>query len=123
MTSILDGELAAEVADALSNAAIPIDLTVTRMLPGSTDPPFAPWDPGPPTPDPHTCKGWPDVYMADELANSLILSTDVKVFVVATTLDIDPTPADTVTVRGVTYQVISVSADPALAIWTLQARS
>ncbi len=75
MDSILDGKLADTIADALTGAAIPLDIVLTRMLPGSIEPPYAPYDPGPPTPDPHACKGWPDTYTADELANSLILSS------------------------------------------------
>jgi hypothetical protein len=122
MTSILDGELAEALSDALTNAGLPLDVIVTRTT--TTDPNNTPWDPSDDvvTTTDYPCSGWPDAYTADELANTLIQSTDIKVFIIVSTLAIVPTPADTVSVRDETYQIISVTSDPALAFWQLQAR-
>lgn len=125
MASILDGELAEAIADALDEASIPQSITVTRTT--VTDDP-TPWAPGSGDETieqvPHACKGWRDSYDAAYAAASggSVLATDVKVIVLATTLDIEPTTSDTVTVGGSTWAIISVSRDAAGATWELQAR-
>lgn len=122
MASILDDEIAATIADALTNADVTLDIVLSRTVPGEPDP-ETPWIPGEPVTTNYSCKGWADHYEAAELVNTTILATDVKVMIVATTLAIEPAPSDHVTVRGDGYTVISVSTDPARAIWQLQARS
>lgn len=118
--SILDGELAAEVTEALADVFLPA--TVTRMLPGSTDPPYAPWNPGPPTPQNNACLGIVDDYAAHLRDGTLIQQTDRKVLILANSLAITPTTEDTCTIRGATGAIIRVSADPALATYELQVR-
>lgn len=120
--SILDTDIAEQIADTLTNAGLPLDVVLSRTAPGEPDP-ETPWIPGTPVTTNYPCKGWLDHYEAAELVNTTILATDVKVMIVATTLAIEPAPSDHVTVRGDGYTVISVSADPARAIWQLQARS
>jgi hypothetical protein len=115
--SILEGELAETIGDALLGADIPLDLVVTRSTSGGGG---DPWDPDPPTLTDYPCKGFVDSYTALERAGTLIEASDVKVVIVAKTLAIKPTPADTVKVRGKTYSIVNVSADPAVALWELQ---
>jgi hypothetical protein len=79
--------------------------------------------PYPPTLTDYPCTGFFDSYTSLERANSLILASDVKIVIVAKTLDIEPSPSDAVTVRGKTYSIQNVSADPALALWELQGRA
>jgi hypothetical protein len=117
--SILDGELADELTDALDAAGIPYAATVTRMLPG--DGPSH--NPGPSTPDPHACQGWVDEYDQDHRDGTLIQANDRKVIIVASSLDIVPTTAETVTIRGATYSIIRVALDPAGAVYEMQARA
>jgi hypothetical protein len=119
--SILDGSFAEEVADALDAACIPHALTVSRsVIPDS--PPYDPFDPPPPVLVEYACRGFVDEFTADYRAGGLVESGDVKVVIVATSLEIDPQPGDTVTAKGKTYSAISVSADPAGATWSVQAR-
>lgn len=121
MASILDDEIAATIADALTNAGLPLDVTLVRTTPGTPDP-ETPWIPAPPIVTNHACKGWTDRFTEEWQAGTAILAGDVRVFIIATTLDVEPSPGDVVTVRGDSRTVISVSADPALASWDLQAR-
>lgn len=119
MASILDGELAETIGSALIDANIPFDITVTRATPGDGPP----YDPGDPTLTDYPCQGFVDTYSDLFRTDALIEAGDVKVVIIANTLAIEPMPTDTVTARGKTYNVITVSADPALALYELQARA
>lgn len=110
-------DLATELQDALSAFDIPMACVVTRMV--ASGPPFDPVL----TPVPHACQGWRDTYSAQDLINTAIIATDIKVFVVASSLDIVPTTADTLTLNGIVYTIVNVSADPAGACWVIQARA
>lgn len=122
MDSILDGSLADDIAAALDSAGVPYAITITRDVPQDSPDPA---DPLPPVSTDFPCTGWVDAYKAEDLANSLILASDTKIIVVATTLTMPspPVPGDRVTAKGATYSVIDVSSDPALATYTLQARA
>ena len=115
--SLLDGDLAADIAEAMDDVAQ--GCIITRMLPGDGPP----HNPGDPVPDPHACKGYVDDYDLDQIDGTLIQENDRKVVILAASIDIVPKPQMTVTIRGATYTVLRVSADPALATYTLQARA
>lgn len=117
MSILDDGSLATTLTDALSAFDIPMACVVTRMV--ESGPPFDPVL----TPVPHACQGWRDTYSAQDLANSSILMTDIKVFVVASSLDIVPSTADTITLNGTVYSIVNVSADAAGAAYVVQARA
>lgn len=119
--SILDGDIADTIADALTNAGLPLDVVLSRTVPGEPDP-ETPWIPGTPVTTNYTCKGWADRFTEEWEAGTTILAGDVRIFILATTLDVTPQPGDVVTVRGDSRTIISVSTDPALASWDLQAR-
>jgi hypothetical protein len=121
MTSILDGELAADVAEALLAAGLAIDITITRSEVVSPAP--HPWEPPVTAPVDYPAKGWPDAWTEAELSGTRVQSNDVKVCVIATSLSITPVVGDHVTVRGQTGEVVRVDADPALAVYTLQVRA
>lgn len=119
-SSNLEGELANAISAALEDAAIPYGLTVSRtvMIPGPN-----PWDPEEESTTHYTGRGFADEYDNSYRTGGLIEQGDIRVIVVADTIAIEPAAGDKVTVRGVTYNVVSVSADPALATWSLQARA
>ena len=120
MASPLEGGLAKTIGKAMG--ALFYGCTVVRETPGSIEPPFAPWNPAPPSTTLHGCKGMVDTYSLYERQNTLIQSGDVKILILAASLPIAPTPEDKVTIRGVTYSILDVSTDPARAVWTLQGR-
>jgi hypothetical protein len=120
MDSILDGSLADDIAAALDGAGIPFAVTITRDVPQDSPDPA---DPLPPISTDFACNGFIDDWDASYLASSLVERGDVKVVIIATSIAIVPDTGDRVTVRGKTYSVLNVSADPALATYTLQARA
>lgn len=115
--SILDSELADTLTDALSAFDIPQSCVVTRTT--LSGPPF---DPTTTTTD-YDCVGWRDTYSAMEHANNTVLMSDVKIYVVASSLSITPATPDKITINGRSYNIINVSADPAGACWVIQARA
>jgi hypothetical protein len=117
MSILDDGSLAEEIAEGLAAADIPFDVTLLEQV--VSGPPHNP------TIDyvDHPCKGFAESYDNLLIAASAVQANDVKVMVLATTLDITPTTADRVSVRGVSYSIISVSTDPAGALFELQARA
>lgn len=121
--SLLDGELADIINDALEGADLPFDLTLSRDVPGSTAPPYSQWNPGPPTTQTHACRGFVDDYRADQRDGTLIQLNDRKVVILAPSLSVVPVPGDKITARGIEYTAVTVQADPALATYTCQARS
>lgn len=118
--SILLGDLAQTVADALTSAGIPFAVTITRDV--AQDSPD-PADPLPPVTTSYDGNGFIDDWDASYLASGLVERADVKIVIIATSIAIVPDTGDRVTVRGKTYSVLNVSADPALATYTLQARA
>jgi len=114
--SILDGELAATLTDALIEADIPGALVIRRQ---ETSGP--PWDPVTSDVD-YNCMGWIDDYDAASRAGSLVQQNDRKVFVVASTLVIAPIVTDRLVVGTTLYTIIGVQRDPAGACWVLQCR-
>ena len=119
MVSILEGELAETISEALIDADIPYDVVVTREVPG--DGPA--YDPGPSTYTDYSCKGFTEAFDADYISGGLVQSNDLKVVILAPTLEITLELSDRVTVRGKTYSIINIAPDPALATIALQVRS
>lgn len=122
MASILDGDIADVVADALTSAGVPLDLTLRRT---TTVDPGTPWDPSDDvvTTTDYPCSGWPDQFAADWIAGGLVQATDARVMIIPSTLAVEPQPGDRVIVRDSTLTVVAVRSDPALALWDLQARA
>lgn len=120
MTSPLEGKIATAVGKAFASTFY--DATVNRTVTADPDP-STPWIPGTATTTTYACKGIVDSYSDYAIANSLVDAQDRKVLILATSLSITPTDLDTITIRGVTYTVINVKTDPALAVWECQCRS
>ena len=119
--SILQGDLADDVTAALDAAGVPYALVVSRTTTTGGDP----WDPGSgeTTTTDYACSGWLDSYGLDLIDGTIIQSGDVRVIILQSSIAIDPAPADTVTIDGQTYTIISVKADPAGTLWDVQARA
>lgn len=117
--SLLEGSLAKAIGKGLKGLFY--DATLTRTT--TTDGPA--WDPGSgtTTTTDYPCKAIEDSFSKYDLANSLIQAGDVKVIVLATTLEVEPTTADKITTRGVARSIVSVERDPARATWTCQCRA
>ncbi|MCT8999121.1 hypothetical protein [Chelativorans intermedius] len=116
MASILQGEIAAEIVAALEAERVPYALTLVRQETGGD-----PWDPII-VDVPYDCRGWRDDYSLDERDGTLIQQDDVRVFIIASSLAIEPTTADTISLAGVSHSIVSVKRDPAGALWEVQAR-
>ncbi|RAI01016.1 hypothetical protein DLJ53_17485 [Acuticoccus sediminis] len=115
--SILLGPLASELTAALEAEGVPYDIVVTRTVTTGGDP----WNPTTEDVD-YPCRGWRDAWMQGEVDGTLVLQSDSKIVVLALSIGIVPTTADTITLDGLTYAIIDVSADPAGATFTVQAR-
>ncbi len=120
--SLLEGELAATISEALIDADIPYDVTITRIVPGVPNP-ETPWIPADPTVTNYGCKGFTETFSADYISGGLVEANDLKVVVLLPTLAIAPELSDLVTVRGQTYTIITITPDPALATIALQVRA
>lgn len=120
MVSFLEGKMAAQIGKAFASTFYAATVNVTTT---AAPDPSTPWLPGAPTTAAHVCKGMVDVYDAYYIANSLVEASDRKVLILATSLDVTPTEEMTITIRGVTYQIVSVKVDPALAVWECQCRA
>ena len=118
MASILDGELAQTLVDALTDARIPQSLAIVSI---EVDPNSPPWNPSTIELN-HACRGWVDSYAATEIGAGAVLASDRKVFVICASLVIVPNTSDHITIDGLSYAIVSVGRDPAGAAWILQVR-
>lgn len=69
----------------------------------------------------YTFNGIVDTYSAIYKAQAGIPESDVKVLIIAGSLDVTPQKDDQVKIRSRWYQLRSREQDPALAAWTCQA--
>lgn len=117
MTSILDGELADILTDALIAERIPHSLSVRRTETDNSDP----FNPTTVTVD-YAAQGWLDTYHASDIDGTRIRTTDVKAFLVTSSVSIAPATTDKLLANSKTYTIVSVQRDPAGACWIVQAR-
>jgi hypothetical protein len=94
-----------------------LDATITRdtITPSSPDVPF---DPPTPTQTDYACKAIVEEYSDFYKLNGLVRDNERKFIILNKSLSITPQPGDRITIRGQTYSISSVVADPALATWT-----
>lgn len=117
MNSILQGELASLLTDALEAERIPYPLAIRRTETDTSDP----FNPGSHDVD-YPAQGWLDQYAATDIDGSLIRTTDVKAFLVTSSVSIAPATTDKLLANSKTYTIVSVQRDPAGACWIVQAR-
>jgi hypothetical protein len=118
MSSILEGELADEVAEALGVARIPTVVTIRVTIPGGGPS----YDPEPPTFAYHPCQGWPESYDDDQVDGTRIASSDLKIMVLTPSIDIEPTTSHSVIANGLVYSILAVKRDASGALYEIQAR-
>jgi hypothetical protein len=111
MVSPLEGSLAKTIYGAMKSLFI--DATLVRDTPGSG----ASYDPAAPTQTSYACKAIVDTYSEYTRANGFASESDRKIIILTKSLSVTPVPNDRITVRGVTYAILTVAADPALATW------
>lgn len=115
MTSPLEGSLAKSIYKGMKGLFL--DATIIRdTLPAGS--PDAPFDPLAPTQSMFSCKAIVETYSDFYKLNGLVKDTDRKFIILTQSLSITPAPGDRITIRGQTYTLYSVEADPALATWT-----
>jgi hypothetical protein len=115
--SILDGELADQLTDALTAFDIPQSCVVTVQETSGPE-----WEPVI-VDVPYTCSGWIDNYATIDHVDSSVQVNDRKVFVLCSSLSVTPAPSNKVTIGGATYTIINVQRDPAGTAWVMQCRT
>lgn len=123
--SILD-DLPAIMNDALGESVF-LDATLTRttQVAGTNA-----WDaPASSSDTSYTCKAIHDTWSASWLASGLVATDDLRVIVLADSLEVEPQPGDRITIRSETFTIVpagaggpAVSTDPARATWELRCR-
>lgn len=107
-----------------------LDATLTRDVPGSTEPPYSSYNRGPPTTVTYNCKALAETYSAYTRGQGLVNASDMKVMILATSLSVAPQPLDNISipVMGFSGQIVAagtagqpaVSTDPAKAVWSVR---
>lgn len=120
MTSPLAGSIATSVYSGLKNLFL--DGTLTKDTASSNSPDIDSFDPPAPTATAYTCKVMVETYSQFLRAGGTVKANDHRVLILTNSLSVTPVPGDRVTVRGVMFTVIEVSADPALATWECRAQ-
>lgn len=127
MTSPLAGSLAKTIGKAMSGLFL--DAVLTRAVHAAPDP-LEPWTPGTSTDTDYPCKAIHEEWSAYHRQGGLVLSSDRRVLVLASTVAVEPAPGDRITIRGETFTIVeqgsgqpAVSTDPAKATWVLRCRT
>ena len=100
-------------------------LTRTSLVYGANE-----WDaPASSSTTAYACKAIHDTWGASWLSGGLVAADEVKVLVLAASLEVEPQPGDQITIRGQTFTIVpagggkpAVSTDPARATWELRCR-
>jgi hypothetical protein len=131
--SLLAGEMAGALTDALIGAGVPFDITIARSA--NVPDEATPWTPGEPVLTAYDALGWEENYLAKDIDGTLIEATDLRVVVLLATIakaegapdaspaTIVPETGDEVTSRGSSYRVVNATVDPTGAIARLQVRA
>lgn len=122
MASILEGELAELVTEALEAERVPMTITVTRTVTTEPDP-ETPWIPGEEVSTAYPCRGWVENYSDDAFERTLIDERDVRVMVLTPSIAIVPTDTDTITIEGRQLSIVNVKHDASGALYIVQARA
>lgn len=120
MTSPLSGSLATAIYKGMK--ALFLDATLTRDTVSTNSPDVDRFDPPAPTSTDYTCKAIVDTYSEKFRMDGLVKANDRRVLILANSIGVVPAVNDRVTIRGVTFTVVAVETDPALAVYTCQGR-
>jgi hypothetical protein len=120
VVSLLEGSLAATIGRAFT--PLFLDAVLTRDTVSSNSPDIDSFDPPPPTSTDYTCKAIVENYRDRYATDTMISERDRKVLILATSLALTPIEGDRVTIRGITFTVLDVVTDPAIAVWECRGR-
>jgi hypothetical protein len=120
MTSPLEDEIANAIYDGMVDLFLDATLIHDTITAGS--PAADVFDPRPPTANSYSCKAIVETYSELTKAMGFASLSDRKILVLTKSLSITPVPNDRVTIRGQTFTVLQVDADPAKATWELRCR-
>lgn len=116
MVSQLESQIRKAVADGFRGQLLPG--TLLREAPTGSNDEYG--DPEFGEPSSHTFEGMVDTYSQFYSAQAGIPDTDVRVLIIAGSLDITPIKTDKVKIRDKWYQIREIRTDPALATWECQ---
>lgn len=121
--SLLEGELAEIIGDALVAADIPYTMTIPRLYQEPPPPDWPSWEPwdAPVTVVEHEFQGFIDTYDARLIAAGVVNVGDVKIVLIQQGMPFQPDLTDTITARGEVYTILDITEDPARA--TLEVRA
>lgn len=117
--SILQGELAETIAEALIDADVPFAMTLQRI---TVLPPPNDWTDGEEIIENFACMGFIETYSDLLKAGTMIQEADRKAVIVTTTLSTEPRLTDILIVDGRNYSIQSIGYDPARATIELRVR-
>lgn len=117
--SILQGELAEIISEALQDAAIPFAMTLTRV---TVIPPVNNWEEGTEVIETFECLGFIETYSDLLQAGTFITEADRKAVILTVTLATTPRLTDILIVDGRNYSIQSIGYDPAKATIELRVR-
>lgn len=123
--SLLEGDLAQIIGDALTGADLTYELVIPRTTREPRPPDWPTWQhwEGETVTVHHSCQGFVDTYSEFLIASGVVQAGDVKIVIVQTTLQIEPKLTDVIIARGKTYTIIDMSEDPARATLEVKARA
>lgn len=116
MSILSDGSLASRLIARLVAAGLPYSVVIRRTE--TSDDPFNPET----TIVDYTASGWIDTFDARDVDGTLIKASDVKAFVLTSSVSVTPTTTDKLVANGTAYTIVAVHRDPAGACWVVQAR-
>jgi hypothetical protein len=119
-SSPLEDEIADLIYGGLADIFLDATLIHDTLTPGS--PTADVFDPRPPTANSYSCKAIVETYSELTKAMGFASLSDRKIMVLTKSLSITPTPNDRITIRGQTFTILEVDADPAKATWELKCR-
>lgn len=123
--SLLEGELAGIIGEALTGADLTYELVIPRTTAPERPPGWPTWQPWEPETETveHRCQGFVDTYSEFLIASGAVNAGDVKIVIVQSTLEIEPQTTDIIIARGKTYTVLAIAEDPARATLEVRAKS
>lgn len=126
--SILLGELAQTISEALIDANVPYELTIPRMTEGTPRPDDWPtWEPWPDDSElvEHKMQGFIVDYDEALIAAGVVQMGDVRIVILQPTIPAELTIGitDIVQAQGKTFTILNIGEDPAGATLELRARA
>lgn len=121
--SLLEGDIAEILADALEAADLPYPMTIPRLYQEPRPEDWPSWQewPAPITVVEHEFQGFVDVYDARLIAAGVVDVGDVRIILIQQGMPFRPELTDTIVARGETYTILDITEDPARA--TLEVRA